>query len=53
MSGTNPVRYRTKFLDWADRALPPLEEHFLAKDKRTVFCAVVDRNGYLPVHNRV
>jgi methyl-accepting chemotaxis protein len=51
--GSNPVQYRTKFLDWADRALPALQEAFLAKDKRMAFCATVDRNGYLPVHNRM
>jgi methyl-accepting chemotaxis protein len=53
ISDTNPLQYRTKFLDWADRALPSLQETFLAKDKRMAFCAVVDRNGYLPVHNKV
>jgi methyl-accepting chemotaxis protein len=53
IGGTNPVQYRTKFLDWADRALPALQEAFLAKDKRMAFCAVVDRNGYLPVHNKI
>lgn len=50
---TNPVQYRTKMLDWADRALPALLEAFLAKDKRLAFCATVDRNGYLPVHNKI
>jgi methyl-accepting chemotaxis protein len=51
--GTNPVQYRTKVLDWADRALPAFQEAFLAKDPRTAFCAVIDRNGYLPVHNKI
>ena len=50
---TNPVQYRTKMLDWADRALPALLEAFLAKDTRLAFCATVDRNGYLPVHNKI
>ena len=53
ISGTNPVQYRTRMLDWADRALPPLLEAFLAKDKRMAFCATVDQNGYLPVHNKI
>ncbi|WP_420968708.1 methyl-accepting chemotaxis protein [Bradyrhizobium sp. B120] len=53
ISGTNPVQYRTRMLDWADRALPTLLEAFLAKDKRLAFCATVDRNGYLPVHNKI
>ncbi len=51
--GTNPVQHRTKVLDWADRALPAFQEAFLAKDPRTAFCATIDRNGYLPVHNKM
>jgi len=51
--GSNPVQYRTKFLDWTDRVLPALQEAFLAKDQRMAFCAMVDRNGYLPVHNKI
>ena len=51
--GTNPVQYRTRILDWADRALPPFQEAFLAKDKRMAFCAMIDSNGYLPVHNKI
>ncbi len=41
--GSNPVQYRTKILDWADRALPPFQEAFLAKDKRMAFCAMIDQ----------
>ncbi|QOZ31309.1 methyl-accepting chemotaxis protein [Bradyrhizobium sp. CCBAU 53421] len=51
--GTNPVQYRTRMLDWADRALPASLEAFLARDNRLAFCATVDRNGYLPVHNKI
>jgi methyl-accepting chemotaxis protein len=51
--GSNPVQHRTRILDWADRALPPFQEEFLAKDPRMVFCVAIDRNGYLPVHNKV
>jgi methyl-accepting chemotaxis protein len=51
--GSNPVQHRTKFLDWTERALPAFQEGFLTKDKRLAFCACVDRNGYLPVHNRI
>ncbi|PSO21238.1 chemotaxis protein [Bradyrhizobium sp. MOS003] len=53
IAGTDPQQYRTKYLDWADRALPPFQEAFLAKDQRMAFCAMVDRNGFLPVHNRI
>lgn len=51
--GTNPVQYRTRVLDWADRALPPFQEAFLTKDPRMAFCVMIDRNGYLPVHNKI
>jgi methyl-accepting chemotaxis protein len=53
IAGSNPLQHRTKILDWADRALPPFQEAFLAKDPRMVFCVMIDRNGYLPVHNKV
>jgi methyl-accepting chemotaxis protein len=53
IAGSNPVQHRTKFLDWADRALPAFQEEFRAKDQRVAFCAMVDRNGYLPVHNKI
>jgi methyl-accepting chemotaxis protein len=53
IAGSNPVQHRTKILDWADRALPPFLEAFLAKDPRLAFCAMIDCNGYLPVHNKI
>ena len=53
IEGTDPVQYRTRFLDWADRALPEIQEAMLARDARAAFCAVIDRNGYLPVHNKI
>ena len=53
IAGSNPVQYRTRILDWADRALPPFQEAFLARDPRMAFCAMIDRNGYLPVHNKI
>ena len=51
--GSNPVQHRTRILDWADRALPPFQEAFLTKDPRMAFCVMIDRNGYLPVHNKI
>jgi methyl-accepting chemotaxis protein len=53
IAGTNPVQHRTRILGWADRALPPFQEAFLARDSRMVFCVMIDRNGYLPVHNQI
>lgn len=53
IAGSNPLQYRTRILDWADRALPPFQEAFLSKDPRMAFCVMIDRNGYLPVHNKI
>lgn len=53
IEGSDPVQYRTRFLDWADRALPEIQEAMLARDARAAFCAAIDRNGYLPVHNKI
>jgi hypothetical protein len=39
-------------VDLCDRVLPPIQEPVQAMDPRVVFCAAVDRNGYLPTHNR-
>lgn len=50
---TDPVQHRTRFLDWTERALPAFQETFRAKDKRMAFSIAVDRNGYLPVHNKI
>lgn len=51
IEGTNPQQYRTSSLDWLEKVLPPIQEPLKAADSRMVFCAVVDRNAYLPVHN--
>jgi len=53
IEGTNPQQFRTRSLDALEALLPAIQEPLLAADKRMVFCATVDRNGYLPVHNRI
>jgi methyl-accepting chemotaxis protein len=52
IEGTDPPQYRTRFLAALEHVLPPIQEPLLDADPRMVFCAAVDRNGYLPVHNR-
>jgi methyl-accepting chemotaxis protein len=42
----------TRFVALTDRLLPPVQERLLGLDPCVVFCAAVDRNGYLPTHNR-
>ncbi len=50
---SNPLQHRTRFLDFVETVLPGIQEPLRAGDKRMVFCAAVDRNGYLPVHNTI
>jgi methyl-accepting chemotaxis protein len=50
--GTNPQQYRTRYLALFEEVLPPILDRMRAEDRRLAFCVVVDRNGYLPVHNR-
>jgi methyl-accepting chemotaxis protein len=52
IEGTEPAQFRTRYLDWLERVLPDIQEPLLATDPRMVFCCAVDRNGYLPVHNK-
>lgn len=51
IAGTNPQQVRTRFLDFTDRVLPALQEPMLELSPKVVFCAAVDRNGFLPTHN--
>ncbi len=50
---TDPIQHRARFLTLAEGILPDIQEPLLASDKRMVFCAAIDRNGYLPVHNKI
>jgi methyl-accepting chemotaxis protein len=50
--GTDPQQYMARFVGLTDRVLPQIQEPLLQLSDRVVFCAAVDRNGYLPTHNR-
>lgn len=52
LEGTDPPQVMAPFTTFCEQVLPGLLEPAAAKDPRIVFCAAVDRNGYLPVHNR-
>lgn len=51
LPGTDPEQVVTGFTSLTDRLLPAIQEPVLDLDDRIVFCAAVDRNGYLPTHN--
>ena len=52
IAGSAPQQLMTKFVALTDRLLPDLQEKVLGQDGRIAFCAAVDRNGFLPTHNR-
>ena len=49
---TNPQQVMAPFTIFTDKVLPQLQDAVLDHDDSVVFCASVDRNGYLPTHNR-
>jgi methyl-accepting chemotaxis protein len=49
---SNPQQLMAPFTKFTDRVLPPFQEPILGHDPRIVFCAAVDRQGYLPTHNQ-
>jgi methyl-accepting chemotaxis protein len=53
LPGTDPVQYGTAYLSVFEKLLPPIIEKVLATDSTMAFCLAIDRNGYIPVHNRI
>jgi methyl-accepting chemotaxis protein len=51
VAGSNPPQHMTRFTAFTDHALPPIQEEIAQLSPLVVFCAAVDRNGYLPTHN--
>jgi methyl-accepting chemotaxis protein len=49
---TNPPQYLTRFVDVAERLFPQVQERMLALSPRVSYCMAVDRNGYVPMHNK-
>jgi methyl-accepting chemotaxis protein len=52
VAGTDPQQFETLYLRVLEDLLPAVQEPLLLSDTRMVFCIAVDRNGYIPVHNR-
>ena len=51
VAGSNPAQVMARFVALTDELFPPVQEELLGFDPKVVFCAAVDRNGYLPTHN--
>jgi methyl-accepting chemotaxis protein len=52
VTNSDPPQHTTRFVALTDRLFTPLQESVLEWSERVVFCAAVDRNGFLPTHNR-
>ncbi len=52
VEGTDPQQFMAGFVQLTDKRVAPILEQLLESDPRIVFCAAVDRNGYLPTHNK-
>jgi len=52
VANSNPQQVTTRFTRLTDMLLPAVQDPVLDLDRRVAFCAAVDRNGYLPTHNR-
>jgi methyl-accepting chemotaxis protein len=52
IAGSNPQQFMARFVAFTDRTLPDIQEPILAIDSKIVFGAALDRNGFLPTHNR-
>ena len=52
IADTDPQQVMAKMVPFTDKVLPPIQEPLLDLDPRVTFCAPVDRNGYLPTHNK-
>jgi methyl-accepting chemotaxis protein len=51
LPNTDPPQFMTRFVPVTDRLLQGRLDRALEFDRRIVFCAAVDRNGFLPTHN--
>jgi methyl-accepting chemotaxis protein len=51
VAGSNPAQVMARFVALTDELFPAVQEELLAFDPKVIFCAAVDRNGYLPTHN--
>lgn len=51
IEGTAPIQHMTRFTHLTDSILPSFQEPLLKFSDKVVFCASIDRNGYIPTHN--
>ncbi len=50
--GSDPQQVTTRFTALTDKLLFDMQEEIVASSDKIVICAAVDRNAYLPTHNK-
>jgi methyl-accepting chemotaxis protein len=50
--GTDPQQHLAAFSPLAEKLFSPVQERMLGFSPQVVFCIAVDRNGYVPMHNK-
>ncbi|WP_161539622.1 methyl-accepting chemotaxis protein [Paramagnetospirillum kuznetsovii] len=50
IANTNPQQFTTRFLDMADRVLPPIQEEIIKADPKVVFGLAINMDGYVSAH---
>lgn len=53
IKGSDPEQVMAPFTTMTDRVMPAIQEPIVAEHDAIVFVAAVDKNGYLPTHNKV
>ena len=49
---TKPQKFKTRFDDFTDQTMAPVQEQLLDQNKWIVYGICCDRKGYVPTHNR-
>ncbi|MBL8368888.1 MAG: methyl-accepting chemotaxis protein [Candidatus Accumulibacter sp.] len=52
IANTRPQKFKTRFDDFTDQNLPAVQEALLEQCKSAVYAICIDRNAYVPTHNR-
>ena len=51
VEGTNPQKYTTRYDEFCDRILPPIQEKILTENPTFAYAISTDTQGYVPTHN--
>ncbi|WP_313952758.1 methyl-accepting chemotaxis protein [Accumulibacter sp.] len=52
ISNTRPQKFKSRFDDFTDQSVAPLQEAVLEQYKWAIYAIAIDRNAYVPTHNR-